>query len=60
MKLYYTPGACSLAVHITLREVGIPLVLESVDLDSKRTGHGRDYLEVNPMGSVPALVLDNG
>jgi glutathione S-transferase len=60
MKLYYTPGACSLAVHITLREVGIPFELEKVDLDTKRTGHGRDYFEVNAKGSVPALELDSG
>jgi glutathione S-transferase len=60
MKLYYTPGACSLAVHIALCEVGVPFEFERVDLDTKRTGHGRNYLEVNPKGSVPALELDNG
>ncbi|HWI14311.1 MAG TPA: glutathione transferase GstA [Burkholderiales bacterium] len=60
MKLYYSPGACSLAVHITLREVGMPFQLEKVDLKTKRTEHGVDYLEVNPKGSIPALRLDSG
>jgi glutathione S-transferase len=60
MKLYYTPGACSFAVHTVLREAGVPFQLEKVDLESKRTQHGRDYREVNPKGSVPALELDDG
>ncbi len=60
MKLYYAPGACSLAVHAVLREAGIAFQLEKVDLQSKQTEHGRNYLEVNPKGSVPALQLDSG
>ncbi|MGE5526497.1 MAG: glutathione transferase GstA [Rhodospirillaceae bacterium] len=60
MRLYYSPGACSLAVHIALREVSMPFQLEKVDLKTKRTEHDRDYFEVNPKGSVPALQLDSG
>lgn len=60
MKLYYTPGACSLAVHIALREASVPFELEKVDLARKRTERGRSYLEVNPKGSVPALELEGG
>ncbi len=60
MRLYYAPGACSLAVHVALRETGAPFQLEKVDLQNKRTEHGRDYREVNPKGSVPALQLDSG
>ena len=60
MKLYYSPGACSLSPHIVAREAGIPLELEKVDLGSKRTATGEDYLEVNPKGYVPALRLDDG
>ena len=60
MKLYYFPGACSIAPHIVAREAGIPLELEKVDLGSKRTATGEDYLEVNPKGYVPALRLDDG
>jgi len=60
MKLYYFPGACSTAPHIVACEGGIPLELEKVDLGSKRTASGEDYLAVNPKGYVPALRLDDG
>ena len=60
MKLYYLPGACSIAPHIVAREAGIALELEKVDLGSRRTASGENYLEVNPKGYVPALRLDDG
>lgn len=60
MKLYLSPGACSLAPHIALREAGLPFETEEVDLGSKKTKNGADYRAVNPKGSVPALQLDNG
>jgi glutathione S-transferase len=60
MKLYYMPGACSLSPHIVAQELGIKLDLEKVDLMSKKTDKGRDYLAVNPKGYVPALELDSG
>ena len=60
MKLFYSPGACSLAPHIVAREAGIDIELEKVDLASKQTAGGNDYLSANPKGYVPALLLDDG
>jgi glutathione S-transferase len=60
MKLYFTPGACSMAPHILLRESGQNVELEQVDLASKKTKSGADYKKVNGKGYVPALQLDNG
>ena len=60
MKLYYSPGACSLATHIALREAGIPFDLEKVDLRTKTTASGADYRSVSAKGYVPTLVLDDG
>jgi glutathione S-transferase len=60
MKLYYSPGACSLSPHIALREAGLAFDAETVDLSSKKTKSGADYRAINPKGAVPALQLDNG
>ena len=59
MKLYYAPGACSLADHIALLEVGATFETEAVDIRTKRTASGEDFLAINPKGYVPALVLDD-
>ncbi|MET0269096.1 MAG: glutathione binding-like protein, partial [Sphingomonas sp.] len=60
MKLYYAPGACSLAAHIALTAGGIAHERENVDLKTKRTGNGEDFTAVNPKGYIPALTLDDG
>ena len=60
MKLYFFPGACSLACHIALHETGAKFDLEKVDGKTKKTGTGADYLAVNAKGYVPTLELDNG
>jgi len=60
MKLYYSPGACSMAPHIVLREAGFKFDLEKVDIPNKKTAGGDDFWKVNPKGYVPALQLDDG
>src|SRR5437868_14331535 len=59
MKLYYSPGACSLSPHIALLEAGLPYDLVKVDLRAKKLENGDDYLKVNPKGQAPALGMDN-
>lgn len=60
MKLYVSPGACSLFPHIVARELELPIELEAVDLSTKKTHTGADFRAVNPKGYVPFLVLDDG
>jgi glutathione S-transferase len=60
MKLYFSPGACSLSPHIVLRELGLPFDAIKVDLASKKTSDGSDFKSVNPKGYVPTLLADNG
>jgi glutathione S-transferase len=60
MKLYYAPGACSLAVHIALREIGLPFEAVQVDLVKHRLRDGTSYLDISPRGYVPLLELDDG
>lgn len=59
MKLYYSKGACSLAVRIALHEMNLPCEYESVDLKTKVTESGANYFDINPKGSVPVLITDD-
>ena len=60
MKLYYAPGACSLASHIALHETGLPFEIEKVDFATKRTDCGDDFMQINPKGYVPTIKLNDG
>jgi glutathione S-transferase len=60
MKLFYSPGACSLSPHIVLHELGLPHDVVKVDLKTKQTSDGRDFRTINPKGYVPTLQLDDG
>ena len=60
MKLYYSPGACSLSPHIALHEAGLQHDLVKVDLKAKKTENGDDFTAINPKGQVPVLLLDSG
>lgn len=60
MKLYYIPGACSLAPHIVLQEIGATFTTERVDGKTHTTETGADYYQVHSKGYVPALTLDGG
>jgi len=60
MKLYYSPGACSLSPHIALREAGLNFDLALASTKTKKLADGSDFYQINPKGQVPVLELDNG
>jgi glutathione S-transferase len=60
MKLYYSPGACSLSPHIALLEAGLAFEAVAAPTKTKKLPDGSDYLKLNPLGYVPLLELDNG
>ena len=60
MKLYYSPGTCSLSPHIVMREAGMTFDMERVDLANHQTETGADFTQINPKGYVPTLRLDDG
>ena len=60
MKLYYSPGACSLSPHIVLRESGLPFTPVLASMKTHQLADGTDYYTINPKGYVPLLELDNG
>ncbi len=60
MKLYYSPGACSLSPHIVARELGLPLDLVKVDINQGKLADGSDFSAINSKGYVPVLELDDG
>ncbi|ODU99421.1 MAG: glutathione transferase GstA [Rubrivivax sp. SCN 70-15] len=60
MKLYYSPGACSLSPHIVLQEAGLPFQAVMASTKTKKLADGTDYLTINPLGYVPLLELDDG
>jgi glutathione S-transferase len=60
MKLYFSPGTCSLSPHIVLFETGLKADFEKVDIRAKKTADGQDFLSINPKGYVPVLQLDDG
>jgi len=60
MKLYYSPGACSLSPHIVLKESGLPFEAIAAPTKTHKLPDGTDYYSINPLGYVPLLELDNG